>query len=105
MTGEESKAEAGERKAEAITGRTNYVYIIQCADGTLYTGWTMDLESRMEAHNNGTGAKYTRGRGPVRLIYSEAFDSKGDALRREKQIKKLKRAGKVKLTGLERILG
>jgi len=81
-------------------GRTNYIYIIQCADGTLYTGWTLDLDSRMEAHNSGSGAKYTRGRGPVRLLYSEAFETKGEALRREKQIKKLKRARKFELIGL-----
>lgn len=83
-------------------GKTNYVYIIQCADGTLYTGWTLELDSRMETHNRGAGAKYTRGRGPVRLLYSEAFETKGEALRREKQIKKLTRARKLKLAGLGR---
>ena len=82
--------------------RTNYIYIIQCADGTLYTGWTLDLDSRMEAHNSGAGAKYTRGRGPVRLLYSEAFETKGEALRREVQIKKLTRDRKFKLVGLGR---
>ncbi|HVI39639.1 MAG TPA: GIY-YIG nuclease family protein [Anaerovoracaceae bacterium] len=80
--------------------KTNYIYIIQCADGTLYTGWTTDLESRMEAHNSGAGAKYTRGRGPVRLLYSEAFETKGEALKREIEIKKLKRGRKLKLMGL-----
>jgi len=84
------------------TGRTNYIYIIQCADGTLYTGWTLDLDSRMEAHNSGAGAKYTRGRGPIRLLYSEAFETKSEALKRESQIKKLKRAKKIQLTGLAR---
>jgi len=83
-------------------GKTNYTYIIQCADGTLYTGWTLDLVSRIEAHNSGSGAKYTRGRGPVRLLYSEAFETKGEALSREKQIKKLKRAKKLELAGLGR---
>jgi putative endonuclease len=83
-------------------GKTHYIYIIQCADGTLYTGWTTDLESRMEAHNRGAGAKYTRGRSPVRLIHSEVFETKGEALRRENQIKKLTRAGKMKLAGLGR---
>ena len=82
--------------------KTNYIYIIQCADGTLYTGWTLDLDSRMEAHNSGTGAKYTRGRGPVRLLYSEAFETKSEALKRENQIKKLKRAKKMQLMGLAR---
>lgn len=82
--------------------KTNYIYIIQCADGTLYTGWTLDLDSRMEAHNSGAGAKYTRGRGPVRLLYSEAFETKSEALKRENQIKKLKRAKKMQLMGLAR---
>ncbi len=80
--------------------KTNFIYIIQCADGTLYTGWTTDLDGRIETHNSGAGAKYTRGRGPVRLLYTEAFDTKGEALKREKQIKKLKREGKLKLIGL-----
>ncbi|HWQ77703.1 MAG TPA: GNAT family N-acetyltransferase [Anaerovoracaceae bacterium] len=87
---------------EALQGKTHYIYIIQCADGTLYTGWTTDLDGRIEAHNRGAGAKYTRGRGPVRLLYSEVFDTKGEALRREKRIKKLGRAGKLKLAGLGR---
>lgn len=81
--------------------KTNYIYILQCADSTLYTGWTTDLESRLKAHNSGSGAKYTRGRGPVRLLYSEAFDTKGEALKREKQIQKLTRIKKLKLMGLE----
>ena len=76
---------------------THYIYIIQCADGTLYTGWTTDIPTRMAAHNNGTGAKYTRGRGPVLLLYSEIFDTKGEALRRERAIKKLKRTKKMEL--------
>jgi len=80
--------------------KTNYIYIIQCADDTLYTGWTTDLESRIEAHNSGAGAKYTRGRGPVRLLYSETFETKGEALKREKQIQKMTRAKKMKLMGL-----
>ena len=75
----------------------HYVYMIECADKTLYTGWTTDLAARMEAHNSGTGAKYTRGRGPVRLLYSETFETKGEALKREHQIKKLTREKKYKL--------
>lgn len=77
--------------------RGEFVYIVQCADGTLYTGWTTDLEARMNAHNKGEGAKYTRGRGPVQLVYSECWEDRGQALRREHQIKKLKRADKWKL--------
>ncbi len=81
--------------------KNNFIYMIQCADGTLYTGYTNDLENRMDAHNSGAGAKYTRGRGPVQLIYSEAFATKGEALKRENQIKKLSRAGKLKLAGIK----
>lgn len=80
--------------------KSNYIYILQCADGTLYTGWTTDLENRIKAHNSGSGAKYTRGRGPVQLLHSEAFETKGEALKREKQIQKMTRAGKLKLAGL-----
>lgn len=80
--------------------KINYIYIVQCADGTLYTGYTNDLESRMAAHNSGAGAKYTRGRGPIRLLYSEAFATKGEALKRENQIKKLSRDRKLKLAGI-----
>ena len=75
----------------------HYVYIVQCADDTLYTGWTTDLDARIVAHNSGAGAKYTRGRGPVRLIYSETVETLGEALKRENRIKKLNRAGKLKL--------
>ena len=77
----------------------HFVYMVECADGTIYTGWTTDLERRMQSHSNGTGAKYTKGRGPVRLLYSEAFPTKGEALRREMQIKKLKREKKLELIG------
>jgi putative endonuclease len=76
----------------------HYVYMIQCKDGTLYTGWTTDVAARVKAHNEGVGAKYTKGRGPVTLIYTEAFESKSDALRREMAIKKLSREDKLKLT-------
>lgn len=81
--------------------KSNFIYMIQCADGTLYTGYTNDLENRMAVHNSGAGAKYTRGRGPVRLIYSEAFETKGEALKRENQIKKLSRERKLKLAGIK----
>lgn len=74
-----------------------FVYILECADGTLYTGWTTDLETRIAAHNSGGGAKYTRGRGPVRLLYSESCEDKGAALKREHQIKKLTRIKKLRL--------
>lgn len=75
----------------------NYVYIVECSDGTLYTGWTNNLDKRIEQHCNGTGAKYTRGRGPVRLVYYEEFNDKRDAMRREYEIKKYSRINKLKL--------
>ena len=74
-----------------------YVYILLCADNTLYTGITNNLERRIEAHNNGSGAKYTRGRRPVTLLYSESSGDKSEALRREKAIKKLSKAQKLDL--------
>jgi len=77
----------------------SFVYILECADGTLYTGWTTDIAARIETHNGGTGAKYTRGRGPVKLVYSEQHDSKSAAMRREAEIKKLSREGKLSLIG------
>ena len=75
----------------------NFIYIVQCSDGTLYTGWTNDLDKRMKAHNEGRGAKYTRARRPVELVYSETFETKEEALRREYAIKRMTRAQKIKL--------
>lgn len=75
----------------------NYVYILKCKDNTLYTGYTNDLDKRLQAHNEGKGAKYTKCRRPCKLVYSEQFETKGEALSREAQIKKLKRADKLKL--------
>ncbi len=74
-----------------------FVYIVECADGTLYTGWTTDVERRLKAHNAGRGAKYTRQRRPVRLIYSEAVADRRAALKREAAIKRLRRAAKLRL--------
>lgn len=73
------------------------VYMVECADKTYYTGWTNDLANRLAAHNDGSGARYTRGRGPVRLVYTEEFDDKQAAQRREWAIKKLTRAQKEQL--------
>lgn len=75
----------------------NYVYILKCADDTLYTGWTNNLEKRIATHNKGKGAKYTRARLPVELVYSEEFEDKIEAQKREYAIKKLKRNEKLKL--------
>jgi len=88
-----------------ITGRirrmTNYTYLLECADGTLYCGWTNCLDKRIEAHNEGRGAKYTKPRLPVRLVYFETFQTKQEAMRREFEIKKLSRADKLKMIALK----
>lgn len=76
---------------------SHYTYILECADGSLYTGYTPDLEKRVETHNAGKGAKYTRGRRPVKLVYSEEYSTKEEAMRREYQIKHLKREEKIAL--------
>ena len=75
----------------------NYVYILRCADGTLYCGWTTDPPSRLEAHNSGLGAKYTRSRRPVELVYWEVFEDRHDAMSREWHLKRLSRARKLAL--------
>lgn len=75
----------------------HHVYVVECSDGSLYTGYTTDVERRVEEHNAGDGAKYTRGRTPVKLRHSETFDSKGDALSREHAIKRLSRREKSTL--------
>lgn len=71
-----------------------YVYLLRCADGTLYCGSTNDLQRRVKAHNSGRGAKYTKARRPVQLVYCEAAGSRSDALRREAAVKKLTRQQK-----------
>ncbi|MDR2713127.1 MAG: GIY-YIG nuclease family protein [Clostridiales bacterium] len=75
----------------------NCIYVLRCADDTLYTGWTNDLQSRLDIHNAGKGARYTKSRLPVELVYWEVFDSKQEAMKREHQIKRLTRAKKLKL--------
>ena len=75
----------------------NYMYLLRCADGTLYCGWTNHLEARVEAHNVGKGAKYTKSRRPVALVYWETFDTKQQAMQREWAVKQLSRAEKLKL--------
>ena len=74
-----------------------FVYMVECADKTLYTGWTTDIERRLKAHNAGRGAKYTRERGPVRLVYLEEVLNRRLALKRELAIKRMSRAKKLKL--------
>ncbi len=75
----------------------NFVYILRCKDNTLYTGWTNDLEKRLQVHNSGKGAKYTRGRTPVELVYYEKHEDKLIAQKRERKIKKLSRENKIEL--------
>lgn len=79
-------------------GKENcFVYILRCSDGTLYTGWTNSLERRIDAHNSGRGAKYTSGRTPVVLVYSEQCRGKSEAMKREAEIKRMTRATKLAL--------
>lgn len=80
-----------------MASSTAFTYMVACADGTLYTGWTTDLEARLTAHNAGTGARYTRSRGPVKLVYWEEYGDQGQARRRECEIKKLNRRQKEAL--------
>ena len=77
--------------------KKNVVYMLECKDGSLYTGWTNDLTKRLAAHNEGRGAKYTKGRGPVVLRYWEVFATKEEAMSREYQIKQLTRQEKLAL--------
>jgi putative endonuclease len=73
------------------------VYILECADGTLYTGWTINLDHRLAAHNAGQGARYTRSRRPVRLVYCETVAGQSEALRREAALRRAGRAAKLQL--------
>lgn len=75
----------------------NYTYIVECSDGTLYTGWTNNLERRLEAHNSGKGAKYTKTRRPVKIVYTEMFETREEAMSREFAIKRLSRQQKLNL--------
>ena len=75
----------------------NYTYILRCSDGSLYTGWTNDIEKRLEQHNAGKGAKYTKGRTPETVEYCEKFETKQEAMRREWEIKQMSRKEKEAL--------
>lgn len=75
----------------------NYVYILKCADNSLYTGWTNNLDKRIKAHSNGKGAKYTKARLPIELVYFEEYEDKREAMKREYAIKQLKRKEKLEL--------
>jgi putative endonuclease len=80
----------------------HFVYIVRCADGTLYTGYARDPDARVQVHNRGRGARYTAGRRPVRLVYVESCESVGDALRREMALKRCSRAEKERLISRRR---
>ena len=75
------------------------VYILRCGDETLYTGIARDLEKRLEQHREGEGARYTRGRGPLELVYQEKFTDRASAQKREMEIKRMDRSRKLKLLG------
>ena len=75
----------------------HYVYIVECNDGTLYTGYTTDIKRRVKEHNEGKASKYTRSRLPVRCVYSEEYSTKSEALKREQEIKKLSRPKKIEI--------
>ncbi len=82
---------------EALVRRSAYVYLLQCADGTIYTGWTFNVAARVAMHQRGRGARYTRSRRPLILLYSERVASRRVAMRREAEIKRWPRARKLKL--------
>lgn len=75
----------------------NYTYLVRCSDNSLYAGWTNDIEKRLKAHNDGTGAKYTKSRRPVTLAYFETFETKSEAMKREAALKKMTHQQKEKL--------
>lgn len=75
----------------------HYVYVLRCGDGSLYTGYTTDVDRRIEQHRAGDGAKYTRGRGPLELVHVEEYATRSAAMAREYEIKQLTRAGKEQL--------
>ena len=79
-----------------------YTYIVECADGTLYTGWTTNVQKRVKAHNEEkSGAKYTKAKRPVKLVYYEGYETKEEAMRREYAIKQLTRKQKLELIHLD----
>ena len=82
----------------------NYTYLLRCADGSLYCGWTNDRDRRLAAHNAGTGSKYTRARRPVALVYWESFATREEAMRREWHVKRMSRAEKEALIAKAREL-
>lgn len=76
-----------------------HLYLLRCGDGTLYCGIALDAQARLKQHQEGKGAKYTRGRGPLELVYAEACGTRSEALRREREVKRMPRAAKLALAG------
>ena len=100
VNGQQSAAcPATKGSVERVGGQRSavFVYIVECADQTLYTGWTTDVERRLKAHNAGRGARYTQRRNPVRLVYIEEVPDRRAALKRELQIKRMSRSEKLNL--------
>ena len=89
---------------EALKSAAYHVYIVECADGTYYTGSTNDLENRLKKHNSGAGAKYLRGRGPVRVVYLRRCRSKSSALKFEAKIKALDRSKKMEIIKMHQMI-
>lgn len=83
----------------------HYFYVLECADGSYYAGYTNDLEKRLAAHNAGKGAKYTRAKGPVQMIHHEDFDTKPDAMKAEYAFKQLTKAKKIRYIAEEKEAG
>ncbi len=81
-----------------------FVYILSCNDGSLYTGTTNDIEKRMKVHESGKGSKYVRARSPFKLVYSEEVENKSVALKREFEIKKMKREDKIQMISLTKLI-
>lgn len=94
---EKARAHMRSLKKPADGNRANYTYLLACADGSFYCGWTNRLEARIEAHNAGNGAKYTKSRRPVTLVYYETFATKQEAMQREWAIKQLTRKEKLEM--------
>ena len=88
---------AASSQESTSAGGTHHVYVVECDDGTYYTGYTTDVERRVAEHNDGAGAKYTRGRRPVELVHVESFDTQSAAMQREYAIKQLRRPAKERL--------
>ncbi|MCQ2500721.1 MAG: GIY-YIG nuclease family protein [Lachnospiraceae bacterium] len=86
-----------DHNSESVQHEKSYTYMVRCSDGTLYTGWTNDLKKRIRVHNSGKGAKYTRCRLPVQLVYYEEFSTKREAMSREVHIKQLNKVEKEAL--------